>query len=422
MIAKVLNVLCSLIVVPLTLSCLTQEEYGVWLTLSSVLLWFSFFDVGLGNGLRNYLTQALSMGDWKLGRKYLSTTLVIMSGIVLFFLFITFLAYWMVDFSRLFNTRSIPPQELSMIFLVASVFTLNMFLVKNVGVIFMSMQRYAVNDLLLLLGNLLSLLCIWWFVRLNYSSLLAVVLVFTSVPVLVFLIAGAFLFFYYPQLLPSFKAVDYSLTRMLVGKGLSFFLIQITSCLVVFASANVFIAQYSGPSDVTVYNLAYKYFNVLAIGYTIFISPLWNAYTDAYVKGDMLWIRRSFIRSLMILGLFVALGAVMLIVAPWFYHFWVQGRVEVPSMVSLSVLLFILSFNFNNAVTYLLNGLNIIWVQTITSVLATMIYLLMVALLGEHGIVGVSLSMVVCYLLMGGIHLYQCNMILRGKATGIWLK
>ena len=105
-----------------------------------------------------------------------------------------------------------------------------------------------------------------------------------------------------PNAKPSFKYFDKGLTRQIIGKGLSFFVIQISSCLVIFGAANMFITQYCGPSAVTTYNIAYKYFNLLVIAYTIILAPMWNAYTDAYVKGDMKWIANNFNRTLKLWG------------------------------------------------------------------------------------------------------------------------
>ena len=48
------------LLVPVTLGCLNQYEYGIWLTINSILVWIDSFDIGLGNGLRNNLAESLA--------------------------------------------------------------------------------------------------------------------------------------------------------------------------------------------------------------------------------------------------------------------------------------------------------------------------------------------------------------------------
>jgi hypothetical protein len=43
-----------------------------------MVVWISFFDIGINNGLRNKLTAALAHNDYNLGRKYVSTTYAIL--------------------------------------------------------------------------------------------------------------------------------------------------------------------------------------------------------------------------------------------------------------------------------------------------------------------------------------------------------
>ena len=54
-VVKGLSVMINLALVPLTINYVNPSQYGIWLTLSSIIAWFSFFDVGFGNGLRNRL-------------------------------------------------------------------------------------------------------------------------------------------------------------------------------------------------------------------------------------------------------------------------------------------------------------------------------------------------------------------------------
>ena len=75
---QAISIIISLLYVPLLLNYLTQEKYGIWLTLTSIIGWFSFFDIGLGNGMRNKLTESNAVGDQLLGVKYVSTTYAIL--------------------------------------------------------------------------------------------------------------------------------------------------------------------------------------------------------------------------------------------------------------------------------------------------------------------------------------------------------
>jgi len=422
-ILKVIGISCSLLIVPVTLNYLNDEVYGIWLTISSILYWFAFFDIGIGNGMRNYLTQAISNNDYSLARSYLSTALAMLTGIVIVIGLIIVVPISQADMNVIFNTTAIDGNELRDILIVAIAFTLALFVVKNIGYVLMAMQRYALNDMLVVSGSVLSLIIIYILTKTISGNLMHVVMAFTITPVAVFVLASIPIFIKYPYLRPSIKSIDSSLGKQIVGKGMGFFFIQITSCLVIYGSSNLFITQFCGPTSVTVYNIAYKYFNLLAIAYTIIISPMWNAYTDAYVKGDMVWINKTFQKALKMWGLSVACGIVMIAVSGFFYRLWIDTAVIIPISTSACTLIYISMFNLNNCATYLLNGLNKIRVQIYTSILFTTIFLIGMILWGKHyGINGIVLCMATSYGLMSVIHLYQCRLLIKGNATGTWNK
>lgn len=422
-ILKVIGLITSLLVVTITLNYLNSELYGVWLTITSILYWFSFFDIGLGNGMRNYLTEAVSKGNYKEAQSYLSTTIIALTIIASIIAIVGFILLKLLNLNSVFNTNTISNTELQNVLFVAIGFTLILFVLKIIGYVFVALQKYALWDFINTLGNIIGLLIIFLLTKFTNGKLIYVVFAFTCTPALIYILAAIPIFSKYPEFRPTIQSFRKDFLSTIVGKGLGFFLIQITSCLVIYGSSNLFITQFCGPESVTTYNVAYKFFNLLAIGYLVFISPMWNAYTDAYVKQDFNWIEKAFKSALKIWLFTEFAGIIMLIVSQYFYLFWVGKAVHVPFMVSLSVFLYISFFNLNNCVTYLLNGLNKIYIQIITSITATFIYLTIMFVWGKNmNIQEIVFYMSAAYGAMTAIHFYQCRKLIKQKATGIWNK
>ena len=63
---KGVAMLISLFSMPLYIKYFDNNEaLGLWYTILSMLTWIAICDLGLGNGLRNRLTEALAVGDSK---------------------------------------------------------------------------------------------------------------------------------------------------------------------------------------------------------------------------------------------------------------------------------------------------------------------------------------------------------------------
>lgn len=420
---KIVGLLTSLVIVPITINYLNNEVYGIWMTITSILYWITTFDIGLGNGMRNYLAEALATNDTKLGKKYISTTMLLLSLIALSMAIVLLYPLITINFNSFFNTNAIAGNELRMAVVIAVGFTLMNFVLKNIGMIFVAMQKYAINDLLSISGNVIALILIYILTKVTTGNLVLVVLAYTMTSCVAFLLAAIPLFWKHPELKPSLRFFDKSLGKKIVGKGFGFFVIQISSCLVIFGAANFFITQSCGPAAVTTYNIAYKFFNLLVIAYTIILAPMWNAYTDAYVKGDMQWIKATFNKALKFWVLSICGGLGMLLICNLFYKLWIGNMVNVPLSVSASTLIYVCFFNLNNCATYLIYGLNKIFVQIIISLAVTTLYIITVLAFGRKlGVEGIVLSMAASYAVMSVVHLYQCRKLINGKADGIWNK
>ena len=86
-IIKGLAMITSFLYVPLLLNSLSSDKYAIWLTLTSIVSWISMLDIGLGNGLRNKLSEALAKENFLLAKIYVSTGYGCLSFFVLIILF-----------------------------------------------------------------------------------------------------------------------------------------------------------------------------------------------------------------------------------------------------------------------------------------------------------------------------------------------
>ena len=105
---KAINIATGLVLVPLVLNYLDETRYGIWLTLSSLVMWFNFFDVGLGHGLRNKLAASQAEGEERLSRKYVSTTYAGLAIISTGFFALFLLTNIFLDWSKILNTTVVP--------------------------------------------------------------------------------------------------------------------------------------------------------------------------------------------------------------------------------------------------------------------------------------------------------------------------
>ena len=75
---KGLSVLIGYSLFPLTIHYVNSVQYGLWLTIASMVAWMNTFDIGLSNGLRNKLAEAIALNDNENIKKYVSTTYLLL--------------------------------------------------------------------------------------------------------------------------------------------------------------------------------------------------------------------------------------------------------------------------------------------------------------------------------------------------------
>lgn len=363
-----------LLMVPLTLKMLGAYSNGVWLTISGILIWIDFMDIGLGNGLRNTLAKYVAIGDNEKARMAVSSTFFILTIIIIPLLLLCCALIHLLDIYNLLGiSRNLVP-NLSSILTIAVVMTSITFILKAIGNLYMGLQLPAISNLIMCLGQTLSLVITLTAYYIGCRSLTYVVFINTLSPLIIWTAFYPYTFFYrYPQFRPSFRYINKQISYILCSQGIKFFVLQIFS-VVLFASVNIIISKLFSPSEVTPYQIVYRYFSLILVIFNIISIPFWNATTDAYYRDDMIWIKNSSrkLDAVVVTSFFVLL--VMVLLSGFIYSIWIGYEVTIPIELSIAMAAYIFVLIVSLRYSYILNGVNALRIQLIFTIFATVVF------------------------------------------------
>lgn len=387
---KSVGILLSLITIPVTLSFINQYEYGVWITINSVLTWIYYFDLGLGNGLRNKLTESLAKKDKLKGKQYVSTTFILLSVLSIVFYFLFFILSQSVDWHKILNIGREGIDIKLIIQMVMAGLCLN-FILKNVGVVYISYQKAWVNDFLTFMGSLTSLVIILILKSITLGSVFKVAFVYTFSPVFVYIIAYPITFMVlYKDINPSIKSFKKTLVKDIAVLGFKFLVLQL-ACLLMFSTSNLIISRLFSPLEVTPYSIASRYFAALTMFFMIIINTMWSAITNAFARDDYNWIK-SCINKLTLIWFGCCLIAIlMVIVSKLVFRLWIGNDINIPYTLSIALAVYNLTYMLTNIYSSYCNGTGNLNGALISMTTASVAFIPLAVFLGKTiGVQGVA--------------------------------
>lgn len=420
-----ISVLCSLVIVPLTIGYVTKYEYGIWLTISSLVSWLSFFDLGIGNGLRNKFIEAIEKGKHRLAKIYVSTAYAIISMIVsivwIFAVTISFFLNW----CEILNAESSLENEvLWTIVIVITNFSVIFILGLN-RTLLNAIQKPAIGSSFDTITQVLLCAVIFILIHTTKGSLIYLACAMGGTSIVVLTISNIWTFHtFLRKYRPSLRQVRLRFSKGIMSMGLQFFFLQIIA-IAFYQTNNLIISHYVGPDEVTVYNIAYKYMNVLTMLFSILITPFWSAFAEANVNGDYKWMKNVKKKLMQVVGGIAILGLIMCIISPWFYKFWLDGTaVIVPIAVTILVCGFHLCNIWTTLWTQLLSGFGKIRLQLICSSLCCISYLPLGIWGCKHfGLIGLLVASILSFTFFTSwFGIIQVNKLINRTASGIWDK
>jgi O-antigen/teichoic acid export membrane protein len=392
-VAKAIALMTGLISVPLTFRYLGAERYGIWMVLVSIIAAMGFADLGIGNGLMNVISQAYGKDDRPLAKEYVTSALALMLCIAAFLAIAGAVGYPLLPWLRLFNVKSeaVAAEGAKAFLVLYGSFVVSI----PLGVIMRAqagLQKGYASQMVNAAGSVLSLgamLVVIWL----RGSLAWLVFASVFAGIVANMFNGWLLFWQHPWLTPSWHAYRGRSANKIFKLGLMFFVMQ-CAFAVAFSSDNIVIAQVLGAAAVAAYAVPQKLFSTVSMLVTLGILPLWPAYGEALARGDVAWMRKTFLNSLWLaLAITISLGTLLAIAGPWILRVAVGKSLQAPMPLLVTLAVWGVVAAVSGVTSMLLNGAGVMKGQTIAAVIASLSNLaLSIFFTRRLGVMGVCLG------------------------------
>ncbi|MBL7960065.1 oligosaccharide flippase family protein [bacterium] len=395
----------SLISIPIAVNYLGANQYGIWLTISSLLSWLAISDMGFGGmALVNTLSEARGSDNNRMARELISTAFACLCAISIFLFLVFVISFPFVPWSSVFNASDfISVTELHQAVVIAFILFVLMFPTSILNAIYLGFQEGYYANGWSIAGSFVSLLAIILAVVLDGGLSLLIVAISGS-RLVVFAIALFHLFYLkHPSIRPDFRMVTQQAFFRLFPLGWKYLFQQLAG-VVMFQSQPMLITHYLGPAYVSIYIIGQKILSLPVQLVQFYTFPLIPGYGEAKIRGDWHWIWSTLRKSSLFSGIFVLATVIPIaVVCPILIEYWV-GEALVPSQFFIA---FFSCYVFINALVtptaVFFTGIEWVGSQAIMALLnGAVTIVLAVILLPILGLSGMALSMGIGLLVVNG--------------------
>lgn len=322
-VSRGIGLVAPIVMIPLALSSLGAERYGLWAAATSLTAMALFSDFGLGNGLMTRLSATYVSGDTLMARQFLVAGICMTSAVAGAILVATMAIVTLADPVAWIDPQStIPAAEGDLVIaLCFAAFAVNipLSLVHRVQYAY---QQVSYSNIWSAGASLASLAAFATAAATGAGpTLLIACAVFA--PPLVNLVNGLTYFRWRrPDLSPAKTRPTTDRTANLFRLGGAFFGLSIITSIALNVDP-ILISRELGLEAAASYAVVFRISSAVGLLVALVNLPLWPANGEALARGDLTWVRKSTARMVLISGGLVAVTAsALLLVGGPVFSFW----------------------------------------------------------------------------------------------------
>lgn len=418
---QVIGLITGLISVPLTISYLGLERFGLWMALSTALSLIAYSDLGIGIGTQDRISAAVSQQSYSRARKVFYSSFILILCISAVIVVVAEIAIPYVNWKSLYVLNSDDSIKEVVPTAKALMYVFSIGLISGiVQRVFSALQSGYVVALINAVSRIVSLGLL--ILAVHYEMGLPVlVFVFAGIPSLFMIFFGTPLLFLKNEWLCDFKLSERNIfdagSLKDVMKIGSWGLLASIAYYTVSNSSVFFISTKFGASAVADYAALLKILTIPAIVLTHLLGPYWPAISSAYGRNEMVWIYSVYKKMLKVTICFtVVFSVVILLFGRFIINEWANNSGIVPSneLLFAGVGFMVVGF-WNTMYSTILNGLSKYRSQATLGLFFALLFALIAALLpsgfGKESVIyAVTLGYFIRTVILGFEVRYYFNM------------
>ena len=383
----------------LALGDLGAARFGIWMTIASLLLLVTMFDLGVGNGLVGPVARATADGERDAVARLVTQGFAVTAAIGLALGTVTVTCSLLLPLDRLFPGMSAPVLAEARRALVCFAILISASpALGAAGRMLVGMQRGYLVHLGNAIASGMSIALLAMLARTGGHSIAAYVLatfglVQVSALAMVAVLAREGL-----VRVALFRRLRFADCRPLFATGGLFFGLQLA---VTFGWGldQAFISAVDGPAAVAFYAVAARIYMLVSQPLYVLNAPLWPAYAEALHRGDHAFVRRTLVRSLWgTFGLALAASAVVLVIGQSLWKLFTAGALPLDPVLLATLGLWTVVECTGNALATYLNGAHIVRQQLFAMLAFVAIAVpLKLTVLAYAGVAWMPLATSICY-------------------------
>lgn len=407
--------LSSVLSIPIMVRYLGAERFGIWMTISTVVTTLLILDLGIASALVNFISEAYARDDRDHASTYSTTAFATVCFVAVFLGVIAFIVWPHLQWATLFHLTSAAEIPLVSHAWAAAVAVFLFGLPAGLAIkILGGYQELRSANLFTAAGSLGSLIVIVVLVRMHAGFVTLVASAFAALVGANVLCLLWIWLFHKPWLLPRLRHFNRSAAKKMITEGGGFFVLQI-SALLAFNTDNLVVTHYLGPAQVSSYSVAWRLTSFASIAQSVIAPAVWPAYAEAFARGDMAWVRKTFLRIVWTTMIIACAFALLFAIAGrWIIRVWASPAAVPTETLMLLMCAWVLISTAMSNTSIILTGKGDTRLWAATSLIAAVVNVgLSMYWVQRIGASGVILGTIVSYLVfLVGPQIWQIRRLL----------